>query len=355
MPASSEVAFVHDASDPRTGGAEVIGNLAGVVEWANEAFGILTGLPVAQTVNKPVAQFLERVGIDIEVVRFVAEHFLEGRACRVELPYERPDGRTIDVLLEVVALRDAFGEIERFHAFASERGAEESAEGDRAVCAPQPGFRSEGADPADARPVDTSALRADARSPLGISREVARIATAYHTQIADAHPTQIADAARSERRDPRPPLLDLALIDGLPPIDCAREDFEALVDALLRAAALAIEASGTPWGTITVATGLARPGRRYDSPAYAKPFRLPGSRASSFVGDAASWNDEERLVDGEWGLLEVHDTGLQPGPQERGRAAAREQARALAARIGAEIHFDSMPGCGNQVIVLFRR
>ena len=79
--------------------ARVTGNRAGVVEWANEAFGRLTGIPLAETVNKPVTRLLDRAGIELEVVEFVAEDFFAGRRCRIERPFERSDGRRIDVLL----------------------------------------------------------------------------------------------------------------------------------------------------------------------------------------------------------------------------------------------------------------
>ena len=44
--------------------ARVVGNLAGVVEWANEAFERLSGIPLCETLGKPVSRFLERAGID---------------------------------------------------------------------------------------------------------------------------------------------------------------------------------------------------------------------------------------------------------------------------------------------------
>src|SRR5262245_24686679 len=81
--------------------ARGVGNLAGVVEWANEDFERLTGIPLRDTLDKPVTRFLDRAGVDLEVVDFVAQHFFEGRSCRIEFPFDRPDGGRIDVLLEV--------------------------------------------------------------------------------------------------------------------------------------------------------------------------------------------------------------------------------------------------------------
>jgi hypothetical protein len=316
----SEASFSFGPSDGSAPGAEVIGNLAGVVEWVDEAFELLTGLPCAQIVNKPVAELLERAGIDVEVVGFVAEHFLEGRTCRVELPFERPDGRTIEVFLEVFALRDARGEIERFRALAREVGGEQAR--GRAQ-PPRPTERCEAPTP-----------RRSGRIPLEIAPAVSRIAAAYAATTRDA-------ACRGRREIASGWRFDFDFADGLAPIDVPLDGFEALVAELLRSAARSIDATGTPWGTITLVTGRARPGRRYHSPAYPKPFLPLGARPSGpLVGSAGP-------VDGERTLLEVHDTG------SSGELRARQRAQQLARRIGAEIHFDATPGCGNQVIVLF--
>src|SRR5690606_15849368 len=105
--------------------ARAIGNLAGVVEWANDAFASLSGIPLGETVDKPVGRLLERAGIGLDVVELVAQQFFEGQVCRIAFPFERPDGRRIEVVLDVTALRDEQGEIERFLAEARERDRDE--------------------------------------------------------------------------------------------------------------------------------------------------------------------------------------------------------------------------------------
>ena len=85
-----------EAGLQNTSFAVVLGNLAGVVEWADDAWTRLTGFPLDQTIQKPITHFLERAGIEVELVDFVGQHFLEGRPCTLEFPFETFDGRSID-------------------------------------------------------------------------------------------------------------------------------------------------------------------------------------------------------------------------------------------------------------------
>ncbi len=307
--------------------ARVVGNLAGVVEWANEAFGRLSGIPLCDTLNKPVTRFLERAGIDLEVVDFVAQHFFEGRTCRVEFPFERPDGSRIDVLLEVEALRDEHGEIDRFLAIAREQGRViESGE--------EPGCERASAlarVSSNARPP----ARPSAPTPLDLSAEVERA---------------VVSAAERSRSSANPPAFDLELAPSLDPIEGTRADLTALVRCLLASATKALSEAGDAFGALSVTTGQTTPNRRFLSKVHAIP-----------VGPAAFAN-ESRVY------LEVHDTGrpLSPGAVERirrgepvggpageGRECELVRTTEWAQRLGATIAIDSTPGCGNQVLVVF--
>lgn len=293
--------------------ARVAGNRAGIVEWANEAFGRLTGIPLAETVNKPVTRFLERAGIELEVVEFVAEHFFAGRTCRIELPFERPDGRCIDVLLEVEAIRGEDGDIDRFIATARERRDEISA----------------------ATSTSRPALVRTPRPPSGERLDLSCVVRRVAREAVDA----LLDLA------PRP-LVDLALAPDLEQIQAPLADVEEIAASLIGAARHAIADSENAWGTLTLSTGRTAPNRRFISQVHAiAAGPADPSRASAIY-------------------LEVHDTGS-PLPHEalehvtRGRPARnpREQAlvrvRELAQKIGASFHHDSTPGCGNQALVLF--
>lgn len=305
--------------------ARVVGNLAGVVEWANEAFGRLTGIPLDETLDKPVTLFLERAGIELEVVDFVAQHFFEGRVCRIEFPFERPDGSRLDVLLEVEALRDEHGEIDRFLAIAREqvRGGGE----------PTASLTAE----LTAAPISTprSQPRCSGQLPLDLSAEVER---------------ELVDAAGRARNGVNPPAFDLELAPSLDPIEGTRLDLVALVRCLLASATKALSDAGDAFGALSVTTGQTTPNRRFVSKVHAIP-----------VGPAAFAN--ERRV-----YLEVHDTARplapaaierirrgEPGGGPGGEAREAELVRASewAQRLGATLAIDSTPGCGNQVLVLF--
>ncbi len=294
------------AIDDDDGIARVAGNRAGVVEWANDAFSRLTGIPLAETLDKPVTRFLERAGIELEVVDFVAQHFFEGRPCRLEFPYERPDGRRIEVLLEVEPLRDATGEIDRFAATA------------RAL-APA---RRAGAPPARDRSPESRAIPV-----LPESRLDAAIHRVVRAATADGPP-----------REPGGPgwLLDLDLAAEPLAVRATEADLDGLIADLLEAARAAVIRTGHAWGTITLATGRTNPGRRFHSKVHAIPAYPPALAAAGPRGPV---------------YLEIHDTGepLAAGAREGALARALESARAL----GASVHLDATPGCGHQVLVLF--
>lgn len=313
--------------------ARVEGNRAGVVEWANEPFSRLTGIPVAETVNKPVTRFLERAGIELEVVEFVAEHFFSGRTCRIELPFERPDGVVVDVLLEVEALCGDDGEIDRFVAVARERAHGPSTSRALEQTCDVPGLL-----PRDAISDARAGSSPDEALPVSNGERVE--ISSLVRRVADQTTRKLGSGA------PRP-LLDLALAPALDPIRARSEDVERIVASLLDAARCAIGDSENTWGTLTLSTGRMTQARRFVSRVHAVATcpadRPPGSPI----------------------YLEVHDTGAPLVPEtletlSRGGAGSNPRERALAdalsraRQIGASLHLDSTTGCGNQALVLFR-
>jgi len=303
--------------------ARVGGNRAGVVEWANEAFGRLTGIPLADTIDKPVTRFLERAGVELEVVDFVAQHFFEGRPCRIEFPFERPDGRRIDVLLEVEAIRDAEGEIDRFEAVARERRDERADRDAHATRAETPDARARAE-------TTTNSMRQPRTAGLDLAAEVGRI-----VEWSTRHDLTRANGSSGDggAGGTRVPRLELAFEAGLPRVAVDRAALRGLVDELLSAAREAIVESGDAWGTITLTVARADANRRYRSRAHAVPA-FP-----------------EAIARGPRVVLEVHDTGHAVASEERARRLDRIRERARA--MGADVHLDATPGCGNQVLVLF--
>ena len=366
MSESRAMAFGRDAESL----AEVLGNRAGVVEWANAAFEQLTGIPLADTVDKPVTRFLERAGLDLEVVDFVAQHFFEGRPCRLEFPFERPDGRRIDVLLEVEALRDALGEIDRFRATACERS-EPAA--DRH--APPRSRRAEPSTTTSTTPSTTPASSPRSKPAL----PMIRLAPAIHRALAPAP----AEAGHALPPSPDAWLLDLALSPEPLAIHASASALEGLVASLVRAARASLVLADHAWGTLTLTTGRTTPHRRFISKVHAIPASAPALADTSQVHlelhdtgapiDAAVLARLRRLAASIPDLAPDLDSAAAAATESRSDATAqcvddhgdashcgadaREDALVEAIqrahRLGASIHLDSTPGCGNQVLVLF--
>lgn len=326
--------------------ARIVGNLAGVVEWANDAFARLSGIGLDETLDKPVGRLLERAALDLEIVDFVAQHFFEGQICRVAFPFERPDGRRIDVVLEVEALRDALGEIDRFRAIAREAPS--------AALEPTP----------PVRPTSSSGHLEGPRTAIALNEAVRRGLDAALDALAALAAGGRAGAPDVEpARPPQPTFsIELDLAPDLPLVEVeTRPDaaaaasagpVEALVGMLFEAARLAIEESGNAGGVVTLSTSRLAPRRRFVSKVHAIAA-CPPERAAA--GDV---------------VLELHDTAdaLAPAhvaalvcggddaaetnaPSARLRALAEVCRRARA--LGARVHLDATPGCGNQLLVLF--
>jgi PAS domain S-box-containing protein len=306
--------------------AIVVGNRAGVVEWANAAWTRITGFPLRETVAKPITQFLDKASIELELVDFVGQHFLEGRASTIEFPFETFDGRAIWVHLEVQPIRNDQGELSDFVAVATDiterhlneqagASAHERGEGiascaERRAALPCERLESHSDDPSPAR------LSLSAQTQIVCERLAAR--AGFRTQ------------------------LDVCLDPALPAIRSDALLLDQATDLLLRAARQDADQS---WRFVTIMTGRTQVGRSFLSAAHPIPARL------------------RELAEGPFLFLEVHDTGPTLTPQDleairsgRDSDAPRCQilaeANRIAGRLGGQLHLDSTPGCGTQALLL---
>lgn len=108
--------------------AMVVGNRAGVIEWANAAWTRVTGYALDESVGKPVQSFLDHVEVDSGVVDFVARCFAQGKACEVEFPLTPPDREALWIQLRVEPLFDSSFEASDFLAIATDLTAQKRAE-----------------------------------------------------------------------------------------------------------------------------------------------------------------------------------------------------------------------------------
>jgi len=300
--------------------AVIVGNRAGVVEWANDAWSQITGFPLAETLHKPISHFLEVAGIELELVDFVGQHYLEGRTCTIEFPFATFDEREIQVHLEVQPIRNETGELDVFVATAHvipERGPQD-------LYAPH--------------------LRATPRSRALEQRSAnprPRCTGEGHASVSLSECVRRAcDSARS--RASNRAYFDLSLPANLPNIELHTDRLIELADSLIEAALQNVEESS---GCVTILTGLTEATRGHISEAYpivARPAELA-------VGPHL--------------FLEVHDTGLPLLPdalarvrENRPGASSPEAALARAFEssktLGVTLHIDSTWGCGNQSLVL---
>lgn len=338
-----------------TGSAVVTGNLAGVVESADSAWTRLTGFPLDQTIEKPITHFLDRAGIEVELVDFVSQHFLEGRPCTLEFPFETFDGRSIQVHLEVEPIRNEAGEIETFRAIARETLAPPPSPLPEATRAPRISREnSHGPDRVTERqrkPAHTSPV---ASSQGAFSSLAATIGPALESAR-----TQVGSALH----------FDVELDPGLPPIGGDPADVERLFQALFSGAR---ENLRDRWGCITIVAGQTQAGRSsHHSLAHPVPVRTPilAERPHVYLevhdtGQALSRVALRRIVS-ELACLDPEAGGEGDGkswtravdPESTGDSQARRIAMLEATRaaraLGATLLWDSTPGCGNQALVLF--
>jgi PAS domain S-box-containing protein len=189
----------------RSESAIVVGNRAGIIEWANDAWTRVTGYALDESVSKPVQAFLERADVGSDVVEFVAGCFRRGTTCEVELPFRTPSGRQLWIQLRVEPLVDESGDVSDFIATAKDISGRK-----RAESAPVLGL------------LDLGSLAADVAS----------------------------------RHGPRPGTMvecELELEADLPVV---LADASILADLTDRLFCRAIESVGGGWGTITIWTGV---------------------------------------------------------------------------------------------------
>lgn len=312
---AERIARVERSTNLARGDAVLVGTRAGVVEWADAAWTRLTGFPLEETVEKPITHFLDRAGIERELVAFVAHHFLEGRPCSVALPFDTLDGRCIDVTLEVEPWCDARGEISRFVAVAREADP---------LPSPTPGLATQ---PQAAPPCTRPADDATKRPRPNLAHEPERSLSHFvHATVSTILPS--LEAAHG---------LD-AFLESDGPILAGLEAREVL--AAMLSAAVTLQEEGA-W--ISVVGGATRAGRSHDSLVYPVPNRaLAASAAPSRyveVHDTGPHLDRQALA-----RLRASDDAPATTPRE----AAWRRAIVRAREAGLALHVDSTPGCGTQ-------
>lgn len=364
-PDASDSSALRPAS--ANGPARIGGNAAGVVEWADPAFALLTGIALDDLSQKPVSRLLEQIGIDPTVVDFVAERFFEGGPCRVELPYLRPDGAALDVLLEVEPLRNASGEIDRFVATAHARP-QCAADSERApwpiapdAVAPRVGATCVGAPDGNAA-CGVESDRYGLRSPrfagerksrrarrsdrFDLSAIARRVALRFAAEAREAgHAFLIdldldlhldLDLDRDRDRD-RAIGVDPGLGPGAERLPTKFDEaaLSAITTDLLEAARHAVAETGNAGAVITLSTRSTAAGRRFVSPAHAIPSTAPTRASGPFLA------------------LEVHDTGpmLACDGRSTERQAALARAHERSTALGLRLDYATTSGCGNRALL----
>ncbi len=304
------------------GQALVIGNRAGLVEWIEGPWQFLTGFPLDDTIGKPISHFLSKAGLEVELVDFVARHFLEGRRCNVSLSFETLDGRELDLHLAVEPVRNEADEIDRFIALLSEQPAALPA---------RPG-------PRRGSGVKLAAPRlSDERKRHRLEIEA----------LADASLRRFEDWLGRNAVVER--ILEASVVSvtgrapGEPGRVVASARLVALIDRLIEASLVA-ETTGPRY--LTLHTGRLHPGRSHHSLAHGVPQRRVAALEAAH--DFLELHDTSIHLDGS-ALLRIR-AGL---PSADRREIAWVRAETLARSIGATLLLDSTPGCGNQALVVF--
>jgi PAS domain S-box-containing protein len=294
--------------------AVAVGNRAGVVEWANAAWGRVTGYALDDAIAKPIGDVLAEAGIERGVIDFVGRCFQRGEPCEIELPLDPPDGARRWIHVAVESLRDRHGEVSHFAAIAWDVTAEKRRQ-EATVRPPRP---------------------APARTPRPrMDIELASTdLSAFVRELVERH---APDALRTT--------FDLDLPDRLPWVGVDRNRIEDVVAGLLGDAAAAI---GDEWGTVSLSTGLVESEALFVSPTYPRNCLL------------------RDVPEGLYVFLEIHDTGppvdrtavaavagAAPPATADDRVARLAAARALLRAHGGELRIDADPGLGTRVILLF--
>jgi PAS domain S-box-containing protein len=288
--------------EPANEPAILTGNRAGLVESANEAWTRITGFPLHETLDKPISHFLDAAGIEISLVDFVGQHFLEGRSCTVEFPFRTFDERDIQIHLEVEPIRDPRGELVEFRAVAHDITHRRKRDLARHE---DPGEMS--LEPRQAAPAQTGS-----RSRVSLS-------------------DLLRDACRLRRRPTEARThFDLDLAPDLPPIETDAALFAELVEGLLDLARSRVEGR---WGWVSVLSGHMISDRGHLSRVHPVVARFP-----------------DRLI-GPHLYVEIHDSDATPNRNDP--AGSRDRLAAVAEALSVRLHFDDTPGCGHQAVIVF--
>lgn len=362
--------------------AVAVGDRAGIVEWTNSAWRRITGWPLEDVVGKPVAHMLDSVGLEPDVLEFIQSRFIAGLRAAVEVPVESPDGRLVHIHLEVEPIADESGDIAHFVAVATDASARRRAEISlenrrrREVTSDAYGEGSSDtrvavAEAFAARSIE--ALRSVQRLCLEIERTTAiglldefgvrsvreRATSAVDATLAlieqanagstAAGPVDLGELVerslcRVRRRVPDRVQLDVELDPALPRV---RADECELADAIERLMTAGLRAVDENWDTLSVTTGITKPGQPLVSPVHFQTFAGPLR------------DDRPRC------FVEIHDTGATIPPDQlsrlRGslfpipraeRLAELLEIRARLRGCGVEVDVSSTPGCGTRILLL---
>ena len=311
-PASAAERFARRARGDAIGRGEavLVGTVDGVVEWTDGAWTRLTGFPLDETLEKPITHFLDRAGLERELVEFVAHNFLEGRSCTVALPFDTFDGRHIDVRLEVDRWRDGEDDTTRFIAVARDVTGE--VDGTNAA------ERGEALEPPSRRTRGAAALL----EPIVLAA---------------------ADEGRPDRSTVRAFDVHLAPTTGL--FATPTEPIPGILGALLQASRAATDAGPI---FISIVAGALEAGRSHHSLVHPIPNR--GVAARTRDGCYVEVHYTAPHLDAQ--ALAALRAGA-PGSSARERAIAR--ALSLAEDAGLDLDLDSTPGCGTQALLVLDR
>ncbi len=290
----------------------LIGNRAGVTEWANPRWLAITGFASEETLGKPVSQVLAESDVDPDVPSFIEDHFAAGLRCVVSLPFQRRDGAKLWLQLEVLPELDERREPVGFVALLQDVSEARGEASSHPPPAESPPRRRETAP-------HSADLRACVKTAMG--------------GLAESLPTTVA--------------IDASCDEDVPAIAMHGEALAELIRSL---AASAVGAMDDTWGTLSMSTGIALPG---------VPLRSETYR-SSFFGTC---HERETLA-----FVEIHDTAPSLRPDECralcggdsvagvrepiGRVAVMLRARRELEEAGARLHVASAPGAGTRLLLL---
>jgi PAS domain S-box-containing protein len=182
----------------------VMGNRAGVIQWANSGWRDLIGLRGDESTSKPIGSLLDRFAVDPSVVSYVRRRFLAGEVSEVEFPFSDVSGQERWLRVRVNPARDRDGDVSRFVAVAQEL-------------------------------------------PESIGRDDALVEECELSELV-CECAQVLQPELGSRTS-----FDPALCEDLPPAYGNRDQLAALVRYFIRRGAHAID---DEWGTISLTTGL---------------------------------------------------------------------------------------------------